>query len=145
MPRPLPLLHFPDELKMGTTFGPYACYVDRVVDGDTLVLVASVGLDEYPVFYGRLKDVFAPELWKPGGDECMEALELLCGPDTHVRITTDKLPRAGTERTTFSRYVVEIERMRWTMPGEPREVVSVNAEMRAKVEEVRRAQGETQA
>lgn len=111
--------------------------MDRVVDGDTLVLVASVGLDDYPVFYGRLKGVEAMESWEPGGDECTMALELLCGPDTHVRITTDKLPRAGTERTTLSRYVVELERMRWNMPGEPEEVVSVNAEMRTKIAKIR--------
>ena len=138
MPKPLPLIDFPTKLKEGTTYGPYTGYVDRIVDGDTLVLVASVGLDDYPVFYGRLKGVEAMETWEPGGDECTMALELLCGPDTHVRITTDKLPRAGTERTTLSRYVVELERMRWNMPGEPEEVVSVNEEMRVKVAEVRK-------
>ncbi len=137
MPRPLPLLDFPAKLKESTNFGPYSGYVDRVVDADTLVLVADVGLGHHPVFYARLKDVEAPESWEPGGDECTMALELLCGPDTHVRITTDKLPRAGTEAMTFVRYVVELERMRWNMPGEPEEVVSVNEEMRAKIGQVR--------
>jgi hypothetical protein len=73
---------------LNVPYDPYRAVIERVVDGDTVHVMLSLGLDEYAYRMIRIKGAFAPELfsgppeertWKgreglsgratPGGDE----------------------------------------------------------------------------
>jgi hypothetical protein len=41
-------------------YGPYRAVIERVVDGDTVHVIASLGLDEYAYHMIRIKGAFTP-------------------------------------------------------------------------------------
>jgi hypothetical protein len=44
-------------------YGPYRAVIERLVDGDTVHVVASLGLDGYAYRMIRIKGAFVPELF----------------------------------------------------------------------------------
>ena len=50
-------------------YGPYRTVIERVVDGDTVHVVISLGLDEYGYRMIRIKAAFAPELFSGSSEE----------------------------------------------------------------------------
>lgn len=103
---------FPEELRV--PFGPYMAVVDRLHDGDTLLVRASTGLDEYPVVWIRLvtedgEGVYAPELSQPGGRECLDYANGLMGYETPCRVATKITPKSHAEAKSFVRYIGSVE------------------------------------
>lgn len=124
MTRPAALRAYPIALLALAGYGPYRAIVDRVVDGDTVVVLADVGLDAYPCVSLRLRDVRAVELRSERGEEARAVLETLLPPGTPVVVSTFK------DRQTFDRYVADVFRLS-TDGAHP---VSVNVTLRAELE-----------
>ena len=79
--------------------------IDRWIDGDTVVVVADVGLDRYPVVPVRLDGVGAPELHEPGGPEMLRFCCRTYPPGTHVQLSTRLTPRSRRQKRSFTRYI----------------------------------------
>ena len=99
----------------------YRASLDRVIDGDTAILMVDLGFECYQRVALRFKDVWAPELEDPGGLICKQQLEHLL--DGHKLIIRSEKPD-GQLRRSFARYVADVYRE--TDPGD----VSVNQLMR---------------
>jgi endonuclease YncB( thermonuclease family) len=88
-------------------YGPYRAVIERVVDGYTVHVIASLGLDEYAYHMIRIKGAFAPELFScPQRERGKAARDFLYGllpVGTKCRLTTER------DVTTFGCYVASIE------------------------------------
>jgi endonuclease YncB( thermonuclease family) len=79
------------------------------VDGYTVHVMASLGMDEYAYRMIRIKDAFAPELFsgppeeRERGKAARDFLAGLLAQGTKCRLTTER------DTTTFGRYVASIE------------------------------------
>jgi micrococcal nuclease len=94
---------------LNVPYGPYRAVIERVVDGDTVHVMVSLGLDEYAYRMIRIKGAFAPELFSGPPEERERgkaARDFLAGllPDgSKCRLATER------DATTFGRYVASIE------------------------------------
>ena len=61
MSKPSQFQDWPESLDV--PYGPHRAVIERVVDGDTVHVIASLGLDEYAYRMIRIKGAFAPELF----------------------------------------------------------------------------------
>ncbi|MEU7004531.1 thermonuclease family protein [Nonomuraea sp. NPDC046570] len=83
----------------------YSAIVERVVDGDTFVLMVDVGFGVYTSQRVRLVGVYAPELGTPRGEAAAEfagAWLAKHGPKLLVRTLKDRKERYG-------RYLARVE------------------------------------
>jgi micrococcal nuclease len=107
MSKPSQFQDWPESLDV--PYGPYRAVIERVVDGDTVHVVASLGLDEYAYRMIRIKGAFAPELFsglpeeRERGKAARTFLDGLLPVGTKCRLTTER------DITTFGRYVASIE------------------------------------
>lgn len=107
MSKPVQFQQWPDNL--GVPYGPYRAVIERVVDGDTVHVMVSLGMDEYAYRMIRIKGAFAPELFsgppddKERGKAARDFLADLIPPGTKCRLITER------DATTFGRYVASIE------------------------------------
>lgn len=106
MARPSPLLAFPKALQL--PYGPFMAYVDRAIDGDTVLVCLDLGFDENPVRAIRLKGVRAPESHQVGGPELASFVDTIAPYGTPCNVYSEKTPRSGDQKRTFTRYVGEI-------------------------------------
>lgn len=107
MSKPVQFQNWPESL--GVPYGPYRAVIERVVDGDTVHAMVSLGLDEYAYRMIRLRGVNAPELFsgppeeRKRGAAARDFLAALIPPGTRCRIATER------DVTTFGRYVADLE------------------------------------
>jgi micrococcal nuclease len=107
MSKPIQFQQWPESL--GVSYGPYRAVIERVVDGDTVHVGVSLGLDEYAYRMIRIKNAFAPELFsgppeeRERGKAARDFLAGLIPEGTKCRLTTDR------DASTFGRYVASIE------------------------------------
>lgn len=107
MSKPTQFQKWPDSLDV--PYGPYRASIERVVDGDTVHVLLSLGLNEYAYRMIRIADINAPELFsgtkeeRERGKAARDFLAALAPPGTKCRLTTRK------DAATFGRYVAEIE------------------------------------
>lgn len=66
----------------------WTCVVDRKHDGDTPLVIGSLGLDIYLPFWVRIFNLLAPELNEPNGVEALSALEQVMPDGTIVKVRT---------------------------------------------------------
>lgn len=124
MTKPSVLRRYPAALLALAGYGPYRAVVDSVTDGDTVSVLADVGLDHYPCVSLRLRDVRAVELHTERGPEARAVLEAILPPGTPVVVSTLK------DRQTFDRYVADVFRL----SDDGAHPVAVNPALRAKLE-----------
>ena len=80
-----------------------------MVDGDTVHMMVSLGVDEYAYRMVRIRDVNAPEVFsgppeeRERGKAARDFLTRLLPQGTNCRLTTQR------DTTTFGRYVADIE------------------------------------
>lgn len=107
MSKPIQFQEWPDSL--GVPYGPYRAVIERVVDGDTVHVGVSLGLDEYAYRMIRIKDAFAPELFSGSPEErergkaARDFLAALIPEGTKCRLSTER------DASTFGRYVASIQ------------------------------------
>lgn len=107
MSKPGQFQGWPESLNV--PYGPYRAVIERVVDGDTVHVMVSLGLDEYAYRMIRIKGAFAPELFsgppeeRERGKAARDFLAGLLSEGTKCRLTTER------DVTTFGRYVASIE------------------------------------
>ena len=107
MNKPAQFQDWPDGLDV--PYSPYRAVIERVVDGDTVHVVASLGLDEYAYRMIRIKGAFAPELFsgppqeRERGKAARDFLAQLLPVGTRCRLTTER------DATTFGRYVAALQ------------------------------------
>lgn len=107
MSKPVQFQEWPESLSV--PYGPYRAVIERVVDGDTVHVGVSLGLDEYAYRMIRIKNAFAPELFsgppeeRERGKVARDFLAALIPEGTKCRLTTER------DVTTFGRYVASIE------------------------------------
>lgn len=107
MSKPAQFREWPESLDV--PYGPYRAVIERVVDGDTVHVGVSLGLDEYAYRMIRIKDAFAPELFsgppeeRERGKAARDFLATLIPIGTKCRLTTER------DASTFGRYVASIE------------------------------------
>ena len=75
--------------------------VSRVVDGDTVDVVADLGFDVYTTQRIRLAAINAPELRDPGGQEAKNWLAMLLRRGKPLRLYAEKRGRWGRYIGTF--------------------------------------------
>ena len=107
MSKPAQFQAWPDSLSV--PYGPYRAVTERVVDGDTVHVLVSLGVDEYAYRMVRIRGVNAPEMFsgppeeRERGKAAREFLVGLLPEGTRCRLTTER------DATTFGRYVADIE------------------------------------
>lgn len=107
MSKPVQFQEWPESLNV--PYGPYRAVIERVVDGDTVHVMVSLGLDEYAYRMIRIKNAFAPELFsgppeeRERGKAARDFLARLLPEGTKCRLMTER------DVTTFGRYVAAIE------------------------------------
>jgi micrococcal nuclease len=107
MSKPVQFQVWPESLSV--PYGPYRAVIERIVDGDTVHVMVSLGMDEYAYRMIRIKDAFAPELFsgppeeRERGKAARDFLVSLIPPGTKCRLVTER------DTTTFGRYVASIE------------------------------------
>lgn len=107
MSKPIQFRDWPESFDVG--YGPYRAVVERVVDGDTIHVLLSLGLDEYAYRMVRLQNINAPELFSGAKEErergkaARDFLVDLLSTGTRCRISTRR------DATTFGRYIADIE------------------------------------
>lgn len=107
MSKPAQFQGWPESLNV--PYGPYRAVIERVVDGDTVHVGVSLGLDEYAYRMIRIKGAFAPELFsgppeeRERGKAARDFLAALIPVGTKCRLTTER------DTSTFGRYVASIE------------------------------------
>ncbi len=107
MSKPTQFQSWPESLDV--PYGPYRATIERVVDGDTVHVLLSLGLDEYAYRMIRIADINAPELFsgpkteRERGKAARDFLAALAPPGTKCRLTTRK------DAASFGRYVAGIE------------------------------------
>lgn len=87
---------------MPKDYGPpegYPAVVNRVIDGDTFVAVADVGLETYPFIAVRIAGVNTPESWEPEGDPATVFL---------MKLILDQPLYVKTTGRSFSRWVANV-------------------------------------
>lgn len=105
--KPAQFQGWPESLNV--PYGPYRAVIERVVDGDTVHVGVSLGLDEYAYRMIRIKGAFAPELFsgppeeRERGKAARDFLAALIPVGTKCRLTTER------DTSTFGRYVASIE------------------------------------
>jgi len=105
--KPVQFQAWPDNLSV--PYGPYRAVTERVVDGDTVHVLVSLGVDEYAYRMVRIRGVNAPEMFsgppeeRERGKAAREFLVGLLPEGTRCRLTTER------DVTTFGRYVADIE------------------------------------
>lgn len=100
---------------MLTVAHEYRAQILRVIDGDTLVILADTGFNQRAEVNVRLIAVFAPELDEAGGPEAKAWVETWLAENTDparrwpVLVVTDVTKvYEPTARMTFNRYVADI-------------------------------------
>lgn len=107
MSKPAQFQKWPESL--GVPYGPYRAVIERVVDGDTVHVIVSLGLDEYAYRMIRIRGANAPELFsgppeeRERGKAARDFLAELLPPGIKCRLATER------DVTTFGRYVADIE------------------------------------
>lgn len=107
MSKPVQFQDWPSGLDV--PYGPYRAVIERVVDGDTVHVIVSLGFDEYAYRMIRLRGVNAPELFSGPPEErelgkaARDFLVELLPAGTKCRLVTER------DVTTFGRYVADIE------------------------------------
>ncbi len=107
MSKPVQFQGWPESL--GVAYGPYRAVVERVVDGDTVHVMVSLGVDEYAYRMIRIRGVNAPEVFsgppeeRERGKAARDFLTQLLPQGTRCRPATQR------DTTTFGRYVADIE------------------------------------
>ncbi|HSL00259.1 MAG TPA: thermonuclease family protein [Rubrobacteraceae bacterium] len=107
MSKPFQFQGWPESLDV--PYGPYRAVIERVVDGDTVHVVVSLGLDEYAYRMIRLQGADAPELFsgppqeRERGKAARDFLAQLLPQGTKCRLLTQR------DVSTFGRYVASIE------------------------------------
>ena len=107
MSKPVQFQEWPESLSVA--YGPYRAVVERVVDGDTVHVMVSLGVDEYAYRMIRIRDVNAPEVFsgppeeRERGKAARDFLTRLLPQGTRCRLATQR------DTTTFGRYVADIE------------------------------------
>jgi micrococcal nuclease len=107
MSKPSQFQRWPESLEV--PYGPYRAVIERVVDGDTVHVIVSLGLDEYAYRMIRLRGANAPELFsgppeeRERGKAARDFLVELLPQGTRCRLATQR------DRSTFGRYVASIE------------------------------------
>lgn len=107
MSKPFQFQGWPETIEV--PYGPYRAVIERVVDGDTVHVVVSLGLDEYAYRMIRLQGVDAPELFsgppeeRERGKAARDFLAQLLPQGTKCRLATHR------DVSTFGRYVASIE------------------------------------
>jgi micrococcal nuclease len=105
--KPVQFQEWPEDLSV--PYGPYRAVIERVVDGDTVHVMVSLGLDEYAYRMIRIKSAFAPELFsgppeeRERGKAARDFLVELLPEGTKCRLLTER------DVSTFGRYVASIE------------------------------------
>lgn len=102
---------------MGEFSGFYSGGISRVIDGDTVDVVADVGFYVHVEVRVRLRNVYAPEMGSKVGLRCAEKLLELCPPGGFVKMKTYKAEKYG-------RWIADLWRV------ENKKEVFVNDEMR---------------
>jgi micrococcal nuclease len=94
MSKPVQFQEWPESLNV--PYGPYRAVIERVVDGDTVHVMVSLGLDEYAYRMIRIKDAFAPELFsgppeeRERGKAARDFLAALLPEGTKCRLMTER-------------------------------------------------------
>ncbi len=107
MSKPVRFQEWPESL--GVAYGPYRAVTERVVDGDTVHVMVSLGVDEYAYRMIRIRGVNAPEVFsgppeeRERGKAARDFLTQLLLQGTRCRLATQR------DTTTFGRYVADIE------------------------------------
>lgn len=107
MSKPGQFQEWPESLNVA--YGPYRAVVERVVDGDTVHVMVSLGVDEYAYRMIRIRGVNAPEVFsgppeeRERGKAARDFLTQLLPQGTRCRLATQR------DTTTFGRYVADIE------------------------------------
>ena len=107
MSKPVQFQGWPDSLSV--PYGLYRAVIERVVDDDTVYVLAPLGLDEYVYRMNRLRGANAPELFSGPPEErelgkaARDFLAEFLPERTRCRIATER------DITPFRRYVAEIE------------------------------------
>lgn len=66
----------------------WTCVVDRTHDGDTSLVIGSLGLNVYLPFWVRIFNLLAPELSDPGGHEALAAIQEVMPDGRIVKVRT---------------------------------------------------------
>jgi micrococcal nuclease len=107
MSKPTQFQEWPESLDV--PYGPYRASIERVVDGDTVHVLLSLGLDEYTYRMVRIADINAPEVFsgpkeeRERGKAARDFLAALAPPGTQCRLATKR------DAASFGRYVANIE------------------------------------
>lgn len=89
----------------------YRAQVVRVIDGDTVVLLADTGFHGRHEVHVRIADLNAAELSEPGGQEARLKLTTALGWLTvgwPLRVATRRRETVMTEVQSFERYVADV-------------------------------------
>ncbi|MBA2375216.1 MAG: thermonuclease family protein [Rubrobacter sp.] len=107
MSKPTQFQKWPDSLDV--PYGPYRASIERVVDGDTVHVLLSLGLDEYAYRMVRIADINVPEVFsgpkeeRERGKASRDFLAAFAPPGTQCRLTTKR------DAASLGRYVANIE------------------------------------
>lgn len=107
MSKPTQFQNWPEGIDV--PYGPYRAVIERVVDGDTVHVSVSLGLDEYAYRMIRIKNAFAPELFsgppeeRERGKAARDFLVELLPVGTKCTLATQR------DVSTFGRYVASIQ------------------------------------
>ncbi len=89
MSKPVQFQGWPESL--GVAYGPYRAVVERVMDGDTVYVMVSLGVDEYAYRMIRIRGVKAPEVFRARRRRGSGART----PGTFLRSSSRRGPDAG--------------------------------------------------
>jgi micrococcal nuclease len=107
MSKPTQFQEWPPSLSV--PYGPYRAVVERVVDGDTVHVLLSLGVDEYAYRMIRIRGVNAPEVFsgppkeRERGKAARDFLARLLPAGAKCRLTTER------DATTLGRYVADMQ------------------------------------
>jgi endonuclease YncB( thermonuclease family) len=107
--------HFTSDVATNRHPYTFAAHVDRVVDGDTLLVTADCGFHVASVQRLRLRGIDTPELTSVAGQRARAYVEQALGTADPVVLTTQRTDRYG-------RYLADVCYLPGS--GDPREVLS---------------------
>ena len=81
----------------------YAAFIDRVIDGDTLVVVTLVGFGNVMIDKLRLRGIDCPEVGTPEGDRAKRYVTELLPVGSTIVLKSHK-----TRTDTHGRFVVDV-------------------------------------
>lgn len=99
MAKPQVFANYPKLMRL--PYGPYMAVVDRVIDGDTIVLIVDIGFDEYACAVVRLARINAPEMSEAAGLEARDFVLSLLPYGSPVQVV-------ATAKDPYGRYVGEV-------------------------------------